>query len=83
MNFSPFHDPAFAAFAPIHGVSLRVVVDDSLGFPEPVLLSVQHATEAQLVNGELAYFKSLTGDDAKKAFLAMSAAERTAAIGKA
>lgn len=39
--------------------------------------------ESMLSNGELTYFKSLTDEEAKKAFLAMSAAERTAAIGKA
>lgn len=38
--------------------------------------------ESMLSNGELAYFKSITDDEAKKAFLAMSAAERIAAIGK-
>jgi hypothetical protein len=34
-----------------------------------------------LSNGELTYFKALTSDDAKKAFLAMSAAERAARTG--
>ena len=38
--------------------------------------------DSMLSNGELAYFKSLTDEEAKKKFLAMSQAERTAAIGK-
>lgn len=37
---------------------------------------------ATLVNGELAYYQALATDDAKKAFLAMSTAERQATIAK-
>jgi hypothetical protein len=37
---------------------------------------------SMLSNGELDYFKALPDDEAKKRFLAMSQAERTAEIGK-
>lgn len=38
--------------------------------------------ESMLANGELTYFRALTSEDAKKAFLAMSSAERQAQIAK-
>lgn len=38
--------------------------------------------ESMLSNGELAYFRALTDQEAKKAFLAMSTAERQATVAK-
>lgn len=48
----------------------------------PPTLTTDQLGESMLTNGELTYFKSLTDEEAKKKFLAMSQAERTAAIGK-
>lgn len=50
--------------------------------PQPLGLTTDQLGEAQLVNGELTYFKALPSEDAKKAFLGMSSAERQAEIAK-
>ncbi len=48
----------------------------------PTPLTADALGASMLTNGELTYFKTLTTDDAKKAFIAMSAAERAATIAK-
>lgn len=47
-----------------------------------VALTTDQLGESMLRNGELTYFRALQDEDAKKAFLAMSAAERQATIAK-
>ncbi len=48
----------------------------------PVAPTTDQLGQSLLSNGELKYFNGLTDDEAKKAFLAMSTAERQATIAK-
>lgn len=50
--------------------------------PAPVAPTTDMLGESMLSNGQLTYFKSLTDEESKKAFLAMSAAEREATVAK-
>lgn len=64
------------------------IIDKLTPPPPPVVVAptVDSLGEAQLANGELTYFRGLgpagTNEDAKKAFLGMSSAERQATIAK-
>jgi len=49
---------------------------------KPSAPTTEQLGESMLSNGQLTYFKSLTDEDAKKAFLAMSNAERDATVAK-
>lgn len=50
--------------------------------PAPAAPTTDQLGQGMLSNGELAYFKTLTDDEAKKAFIAMSSAERQATVAK-
>lgn len=50
--------------------------------PAPPVPTTDQLGEALLSNGERTYFRGLTDETAKKAFLAMSSAERQATIAK-
>lgn len=59
---------------------------DKVAIPAAVAAAVAPTTDmlgqSMLSNGQLTYFKSLTDEEAKKSFLAMSASEREATVAK-
>lgn len=57
---------------------------DKVASPVPIVTAptTDQLGASMLSNGELTYFKALPDDEAKKKFLAMSQAERTAVIAK-
>ena len=65
---------ALAEKVPVPAVTLASVT--------PVAPTTDMLGTSMLSNGQLTYFKTLTDDEAKKAFLAMSAEERAATIAK-
>lgn len=64
------------------GVAATLANKVAAPVPVQVPMSTDQLGESMLTNGDLIYFKALTNEDAKKAFIAMSASERAATIAK-
>lgn len=50
--YDPEADLAPAAAGAMNGFTINVVIDDSLGFPEPRILSIQHTPDSELVTAK-------------------------------